>query len=375
VVKGDIQQLYARELAPLPKAPFTVGALSGEVESVSPPAAEQDDNSTRLTLPLGTGTAMQCFVYPKAMDPGAQLLSIVKAISKVDVRSVRPTDVVVVGEHAAIFAEVQYLAKTAGGTAAGEVKLMAYAHPITPMLCLHDEVGYNAAFKRIAVGLAATLKLEGHDVRIPEFVDIAVEQINGHPVGFARSSVVTGDDGNKVYIETSSSLVPRSAQDLMVEDETRMETLDKHGNLAKVVYAKSEGGEVSEDLTLSHVSGNEYRYEGTHLGKKASGTLKTKGPKGLRTDIDVRHAEGKLVAPDAKGGDMKIEEYHPDLDAGAPVEVLYHPLSKKDRTLTMTLGTAQVTITLDANGLSQKGEMPVGGATVTMERVFVRGSF
>jgi len=375
IIKGDVQAFYAREVPPLPKTPFTVGPVSGEVESAAPPQTEQDDRSTRLTLSLGTGTPMKCFVYPQPMDVGSQLLSIVKAMTNVDIRSVRPTDVVVIGEQVAVFVEVQYLAKTSGGAALGEVKLMAYGHPIWPLLCMHDEVGYNAAFKRVTSGLASSLKVTGRELRIPSFVDISVERVDGHPVGFSRSATVVDEQGNKLYLESSSSLVPRSGQDMMVEDTSRVETDDKQGRLARVVYAKSEGGEISENLTLEHRSANEYRYEGIHLGKKIAGVLKTKGPKGFATGTEVRRGLRKLVGLGGKDvAELRVEEYHPDLDVGSPIEVLYRPQSKKDRTVTMTLGSAQVTLTLDADGLAQKGEMPIGGVTLTMDRVLLRGS-
>jgi hypothetical protein len=374
LIKGDVQKLYARELPPLPKSAFNVGTVSGEVESASPPSAEQDEKSTRLTFSLGTGSPIQCFVYPKAMNVGAQLLAIIKAIDKVDVRAAHPTDVAVVGEHAAVFMEVDYLAKTSTGAAVGEVKLMAYDHPITPLVCLHDEVGYNAAFKRVTAGLASSLKIAGRQLRIPEFVDISIERIEGHAVGFSRSAVMVGDDGKKVYIESSSSLVPRSGTDMLVEDELRVEKLDREGRSAEVLYTTKEGGEVSEDLVLKHASGNEYHYEGLHLGKKVAGVLKTKGSKGFPPFLEVKRGMRKLLAQDDKNAEMHIEEYHPNLDANAPVEVVYKPLSKADRTVTMRLGATQVTLTLDADGLAEKGEMPVGSAHLTMERVLVRGS-
>jgi hypothetical protein len=374
VIKGDAQKLYERELPSLPKTPFNVGVVSGEVESASPPTTEQDEKSTRLTFSLGTGSAMQCFVYPKAVNAGALVLAIVKAIDNVDVRSVHPTDVVVVGEHAAVFVEVQYLAKTSAGAAVGEVKLMAYDHPITPLLCMHDEVGYNAAFRRVATGLASSLKVAGRKLRVPQFVDVSIERIDGHAVGFARSAVMVGEDGKKVYIESSSSLVPRSGTDMLVEDDTRVETLDKEGRVEELLYMKRDGGELSEDLSLKHASGNAYRYEGLHLGKKVAGVLKTKGPKGFPPALEVRRGMRKLVAKAGSIPELRVEEYHPNLDAEAPVEVVYKPLSNADRTVTMSLGATQVTLTLDSDGLAQKGEMPIGGAHLTMERVFVRGS-
>jgi hypothetical protein len=374
VVHGDIQKLYEREVPPLPKTNFKAGSVTGEVESASPPTSENDDKSTRLTFSLGTGASVQCFVYPKPIDVGTQLLAIVKAMTNVDVRAAHPTDVVVVGDQVAVFLEVQYLAKTAGGPAAGEVKLMAYDHPITPMLCLHDEVGYNAAFKRVTLGLAASLKIPGRELRIPKFVEIETESVDGHPTGFTRSAILAGDGGNTLYLEISSSLVPRSESDLMVEDTARTKTMDKQGRVVAMTYAKSEGGEVSDDVKLKLVGGREYRYEGTHQGKKVAGSLKTKEPKGFPTEAEIDHRLQKLLAPDGKEAEVRFEEYDPDFDASTPIEVVLKPISKKDRTVKMTVGPSEMTMKVGSDGRVERAEMPVGAVKVTIERVFVRGS-
>jgi hypothetical protein len=374
VVHGDVQKLYERELPPLPKTSFTAGSVTGEVESVSPPTSEHDENSTRLTFSLGTGSSVQCFVYPKPMDVGSQLLKIVSAITNVDVRMTRPTDVVVVGDQVAVFLEVQYLAKTEGGAAAGEVKLMAYDHPITPLLCLHDEVGYNAAFKRITVGLAASLKIPGRELRVPKFVEISTESVDGHPMGFTRDAILPADGGNTLYLETSSSLVPRSAHDLMVEDTARTKTIDKQGRVVAMTYAKSEGGEVAEDFKLTLVGANGYRYEGTHQGKKVSGSLKTKAPHGFLTDTEIDHRVQKLLAGGGKDTEVRFEEYEPDLDAASTVEVVLKPISKTDRKVTMKLGSNEITMTIGKDGRAERAEMPIGNTKLTVERVFVRGA-
>jgi hypothetical protein len=374
VVHGDIQKLYEREVPPLPKTNFTSGSVSGEVESASPPKTENDEKSSRLTFSMGTGASVQCFVYPKPIDIGTQLLSIVKAMTNVDVRAAHPTDVVVVGDQVAVFLEVQYLAKTDGGPAAGEVKLMAYDHPITPMLCLHDEVGYNAAFKRVTLGLAASLKIPGKELRIPKWVEIETESVDGHPTGFTRSALLPGEGGNTLYLEISSSLVPRSASDLMVEDTARTKTIDKQGHVVAMTFAKSEGGEVSDDVKLKLVGEHEYRYEGTHQGKKVSGALKTKAPHGFPTDADVDRRVQKLLSQEGKEAEVRFEEYHPDLDASTPVEVVLKPLSKKDRTVKMNVGSSEMTMTIGSDGRVEQGEMPIGSVKLTIKRVFVRGA-
>jgi hypothetical protein len=242
------------------------------------------------------------------LDVGGQLLSVVKAIEGVDVQLLRP-DVVLVGDQVAVFLEVQYLAKTPQGVAGGELKAMAYDHPTTPLLCLHDELGYNATFRRVTTAMAASLKREDMELKIPKFVEIYVESINGQPTGFTRSILLAGDKGASSFIETHAALVPRSQKDLFVEDSMSTTTIDASGRVTQVHYAGGAGGEASDNVTLKRIGPREYAYSGIHHGKKIAGKLKTKDPRGFPTEADTTRDTRKLFADKAAAPELHIEEY------------------------------------------------------------------
>jgi hypothetical protein len=373
-VPGDVQKLYARELAALPVTKVSAGKLTGEIESAGAPVVEQDDNSIRFTFALGTQSPIKCFVYPKPIPVGVQLLKLVRAIEGVDVRLVRPTDVVVIGDHAALYLEVQYLAKTGKGAALGELKLMAFGHATTPLVCLHDELGYNAAFKRITAGFASSLKLVGGELRIPTFIEISVESVNSHPIGFTRSVVLPNDKGGSREISTTTSLTPRSERDVATLDSTRVTTWDARGRVVEISYGSQQGEDVADDVTLKLVFGHEYSYEGTHLGKEVAGKIKTKNPRGFLSDVESARDVLKLLGDKGAAPELRTEEYHPDLDPTAPIETVMRLSSRKDRTVTVTLGKLQMTASVDDKGLMDKVEMPVGPVTVAISRALIRGS-
>jgi hypothetical protein len=373
VIAGDVRKLYARELAPLPVTKIHAGKLNGEVEGAGPPKIESDEHSTRITFSLGTGSDVRCFVYPRSMDVGAQLFGIVKAIEGVDVQLLRP-DVVLIGDRVAVFLEVQYLAKTPEGVAGGELKMMAYDHPTTPLFCMQEEVGYNATFRRVTTEMAASLRLEGTELKIPKFVEIYADSINDQPTGFTRSALLAADKGTFIYIETHVTVVPRSQKDLFVEDSLRTTSVDASGKVAEIRYAGSSGGEQTDNVTLKRIGAHEYSYSGTHRGKKIAGKLKTKDPRGFPTEADTTRDTLKLFADKAPVSELHVEEYHPDMDPTAPVEYVMRATSKADRKVSVTFGQVQLSGSVDAEGRMESAERSMGNATLNIRRVFTRGS-
>jgi hypothetical protein len=127
-------------------------------------------------------------------------------------------------------------------------------------------------------------------------------------------------------------------------------------------------------MTVKKVGLREYTYEGTHVGKKISGHFKTKNPSGLRTEAEEHAAIATLVASKPEAAELRFEKYMPDLDPTASMEEVYHLVSKADRKLSVSLGQNQMNVVVDDKGMLSKGEIAIGGATMTFDRVVLRGN-
>jgi hypothetical protein len=369
---GDLAKLDARELAPLAKKPVSDGPFSGAVESVSAPVVRHVGATRQIDVPIGAGIDIECFVYPKPIDAGGQLLALMKSLPKrIEVKLVAPTDVVVVGEYAVLFVEAAYRAKTPRGLVVGGLKLGVYPHPTTPMLCFHDEVGYHRTFERIVTGFAGSLAVAGAEPQTSRYVDIDVDRLGGNVVGLTRFELVDGDGGTRVAQSISTEFLPRSPSELTVTDSVRTEVWAKDGRVEKASYVEAESGEISEQIVLTSTGARRYAYDGLHQGKKISGALETKRPTGFLTADRACAARKKLLA---KGGELRIEDYEPGVDPTAPTETLYRRISGADRTISAELGNLRVVETLDAEGRTERTEMPMGPTKYTSDRVFVRGS-
>jgi hypothetical protein len=372
--KFDAEGAYARELQPLAKAPVQFEKLSGEAEAGGAPTVKDLGTSFEMTIPVGTESPLQCFVYKKEVDAGGTVLKVMREVGKsVDVRTFKVQDVSLIGDYPAVYLEAQYLAKTPKGQALGELKSMFYQHPVNPMLCMHDELGYNETFHRMTKGLAASLKIAGLQVAPTKLMEVYVDKIDGHPVGFSSHVVLPNKNGKRAAISRSTMFLPRSDKDLAIQDRASNEIWDPEGRLLEAVYADSDGGELSLAVTLKKVGPVEYAYKGKAGGKELAGKFKTKSKRGLATDKVL----ADLVAAEllsGKSNELTVEEYHASVNPEAALEVSYKTASKEKRQITTTIGDAQATLTSDEKGRLEKAEIPVGTTSITHERVFTRGA-
>jgi hypothetical protein len=370
----DPQAFYGRELQPLSKRAIKFENLSGEAEAAGDAKVEDKETSLQMTIPIGTEAPVQCFVYKKEVDTGATLLMVTReAAKKVDVRLFKVQEVSLLGDYPLVYLEAQYLAKTAKGQALGELKSMFYQHPVTPMLCLHDELGYNETFRRMTKELAASLKIADMQVNPPKFIEVFIEKVGGQPTGFSSHVALPDKNGKFAYLSRSTTFIPKSDADLVIRDRASTEVWDGEGRLVEAAYADSEAGQLSLSMSLKKTGPTEYSYKGKLESKQVSGKFKTKTKRGLATNKII---SGLLASEllSGKSNELKLEEYHASLKPEAPVEVSYKTESKEKRLIKMKVGEMEAMATSDDQGGLEKVEIPLGGVNVVEERVLVRGS-
>jgi hypothetical protein len=148
---------------------------------------------------------------------------------------------------------------------------------------------------------------------------------------------------------------------------------DADGRLLEAAYADSESGALRFNISLKKVGAVEYAYKGKRGDKSVAGKFKTKGKRGLATEKIVADLVAKELLA-GKSSELKTEEYHAGLNPEGPVEVSYKTASKENRLIKVKLGEMEAVTTSDDKGRAEKIEIPVGSASLTSERVLVRGS-
>jgi hypothetical protein len=339
--------------------------FTAEVEATAAPTLTRNEGSTRLDIPLGTGAVLACFVYERPLDAAGALLAVARAVRSgpgVTVRSMAPTEVTVVAGAPALFLRVDYEASVpASGTGTGQLKLMVSASPELPLLCAHDEPGYERTFRRITLGLATSLQVPGR-ARTPALVEeLHALKLNGKLAGFDWYAIRVPGRAES----TTSLLLPSADGTPRAEDATTTTLTDEQGGLTELRYARAEDSVLALQVTVRReASGMTYRYEGRQGTKPLKGTFTSK--RGLSTREDLAAAARKPPP----NQETVLDVYRPTEDLTAPVELTLRPAPEAGpRALTLTQGRTTAKAMVDAAGLVERLEVPRPEGTLTSERV------
>jgi hypothetical protein len=370
----DLKALAARELPPLTRQQVSApdGSFTAEVEAAAEPTFQEQEGVFVLSVPLGTRSPMTCFVYTEPLDAGGAIYRLVQLAGQhTALQLVRTTDVRLIGESPAVYAEAQYLVDTPQGKAAGLAKMMVHTHDQVPLVCTHDELGYSETFGRITRGLAGSIKSAAEPPRPARYTSFDVLRVQGHPVGFERRAMHDASGGSRLTEVETSLFFPRSPRELTVQDTVSTELADKDGRLVARDYARATNGELDIQMSLEQVQGREYRYEGKHQGKDVSGTFTA--PEELLSEPGAARVVREQLLP-GKKKELTIQIYSPSANpAGSIAQVL----RKEDgeREVSAEMGPLKVRLTVDALGLAQKVVVPLGNSgELVQERVSVSGT-
>ncbi|HYO71045.1 MAG TPA: hypothetical protein VEU33_33695 [Archangium sp.] len=372
--KIDVKALSARELAPLSKQKVSApdGSFTGEVEAAGAPTLQQGEGLLVLSVPLGTGSPLTCFVYSQPVDAGGAIYRLVEmAGQRTALQRVRTTDIRLIGESPAVYAEAQYLVDVPRGKAAGLAKMMVYAHDQVPLVCTHDEPGYSESFKRVTSGLAGSLESSGETPPAPRYFEFNVIRVQGHPVGFEKRVMRDAAGGGRLTEVESSLFFPRSPRELSVQDTASSELADKDGRLVARDYARASNGALDIQMALKQVQGREYHYEGTHLGKELHGDFTAPADLATEPGTARRVRERFLPGPDQE---LTLHYYMPAANPVAPVQQVLRKGAAGSRELTVEMGPLKATLTLDAQGMGEKLVTSLGGTEMVQERVRASGT-
>jgi hypothetical protein len=372
--QAALRQLLARELPALPPRPFrTASGLTGKVEAAGAPKVDVQDGAEALTVPLGTAEPISCAVFPNRLDAAAVVWRIAEATKeKVKLVSALPVDFLEVKGSALVLAQLAYQVDGAQGPLLGVMKLAVYVHPSRSLLCSHDEPGYAETFARIVKGLAGSLAGGAPDPRAGAiFAELSVVRIGPLPVGYAEHVVMRREGGGLVSEQYGAQLLPRGAADLVAVDSSQEEALDGKDLLERGTYVHVTNGDL--DLKMSVARGQDgrtYTYDGEKDGKALQGSFPTKA--GVSTDLWFARRFAR-AAPPVKG-ELRHEGYSAEANPVAAVPVVYRREPGAARRATMELGPITLTGDLDAHGLFETAEVPVGPSKLVVKRLWSRGA-
>ena len=193
------------------------------------------------------------------------------------------------------------------------------------------------------------------------------------PVGFDTVRFTKTEDGVRHIATVSTQLLPRSATELMAQDSATISDLDADGIISARRVVAVTNGELQLNILVTHKGGSLYTYAGTSSGKELSGTFKTKGARGLESDVRFcRAVKNELLTDEVK--QLEVEQYLPDLTPLAPTVFVVRRSASGPRVVELSTPQLKIVATVDENGDSEVTDLQLGTATLHSERKFVEGT-
>ncbi len=374
----DVSALAAREFNPLSKTELMdpSGKWKASVEAAGPVESAVSEGFTTFTIPLGTESPAACFVYDETIDAASAAQAYFKAASNsVNFKQIGITDVVLADETPVLLILGLYTIDRGGNSLMGSFKLAVFPHSNFSTVCTHDELGYQAAFRRVVLGLFKSYQRTDGKQTVPaDHVQIWAAKIGDQPIGFAKETITAGEAGKVTHLKTSSMLIPRSSSALLADDSASVVHSDRKGIVTKGVWFRSENAALSAELTLERIKKKKYAYSGKFKKKEVAGEFTTRSSKGLPSDVYTYRRIGELVKH-GKAETITVESYSPNGDPSTTIDVEYDlTVEGEIGNLTIRMGNLIMSAIADQNGGMEVIEMPMMGKTLVLQRILVRGS-
>ncbi|WP_437594225.1 hypothetical protein [Sorangium sp. So ce1000] len=367
----DIEEALAREAGELPAREIRAAGWSARAFGAGEAKIEQKEKLVAISIPIGTDSHVECFVYNTMLDSGEVIRNFIELLdpAKVEISRVLPWEVSVHRESPAVFVRALYLVPTAGGKAAGLLKIALHADRARPIACLHDEVGYVRTFERLAKGLFDSFESTSAAPK-PEYTDTVILRLGEVPVGFETNDLLKDEGGQRRWISRSATFLPREPKSLHIQDEASNVLIDPEGHIKEGVWIETSAGKANHRIELSQKKNFQYAYSGEVEGKKVQGTFTPASKAWLASPVATASTLARLLKK--KGSfDMTQQEYMPGVDPTKPTDVQY--LRDASGAVTVSMSTMRLVGSLAPDGRPESLELSAGPPKLTIQRAYVRG--
>jgi hypothetical protein len=369
----DLDALLAREADDLREVALSGQGFRARALAKGTPEVSGEDDFSKLVLPIGSEAPVHCFVYEDDPDPGSALSAIAESLSReLDLSRVVAGEVLVVREAPVATLTGYYTTDTPQGRAIGELKIAFHSRLGASSMCLHDELGYEKTFLRVARSVFESLDRETSLVT-PSYVEIAAAEVNGRPAGYERLLVLPAKDGERKLVATGLALLISEPNLLVTQDYAALTTVDASDRIVNARFTEAKNGKLSLEVELRRAGGKSYEFRGNRAGQAVSGRLSADDAEGLPSQLWTQRELARRLAG---GGafEFSIQQYRPSEDATALSRIGYvRRSSDPPGTVLVRTGKVEALSLLDARGREQRSEMNTQGFSVVMKSIYRRG--
>jgi hypothetical protein len=375
-----LKEARTREAAPQKERPIAAkGAFEGKVAAEVQMAPRRDGETWVFGLGIGSDAPIECYVHGSDLDLASSLVafsqSTFEAISehfgKVELTRIEGVDAGALAGGP--FLAVDWLYRVGDGAQArvGQVKHLAVSKHGRTLYCQHNELGYEATFRRVVEGLARSLAYKKAPAK-PYYEEISVFSVHDLRVGVQHVALARDEEGDTRIDLRTYTLVPVEEATFQASDSYDVEFVRKDGTLINQAHIESVNGELATHLKL----------DPTEEGWKVSGTFQTKP---LEAQLDGQPlgswlgdvlAVRRAIAKKGVGGEVVLVRWVPDADPTRVVEghvaILEHVASDRFRT-SMRMAEIEAEVVTDRSGSAASGSIDMGHLQMRFERVFAHG--
>ena len=253
--------------------------FAATVDSSAAPSFGATEGVERLVIPIGTDAPISCIIRHDAPPPAELLYGVIANVQSAMKKSqIAQLDVGLVGRVPYLLAEVDYVVEQNGVPSLGAFKAAAFERDDGTLLCVHEELGYRATFRRVSEQFARTLvRKDLEPVPVPLEYTVSIAHIGKQAVGYMLERHLVRDDGAHLETESSSMLLPRAPSNLTSIASGRVTTSDKSGVILGAKSTSSRDAETVRELTLEKKAGK-YHVEGASAGKPVKTDFTPKRP-------------------------------------------------------------------------------------------------
>jgi hypothetical protein len=342
---------------------------------------EKAEGSYSIEVDIGTTTPVLCEIIPDGFDLANMLRATLErhltnfeqAPQKIEMRQNERIDSGAYGRAPWLSARWLFLVNDGQQKNVGQYQHAVFSKDGHGGVCQHDDIGYVKTFETVVKALAETLEFPGGTA--PSYYsEIATVSLGGSRVGVSSVTLRRDADGDTVSIVQSAMLLPTGPGQVSSQDTFHQEFQRPDGSLINAIMAVSGNGELGIDVALKTVEGA-WTVSGTIQGKEI--TQKLAAGEEPSTSVQQARELRTILASDKAVGTTHETKMWVSAD---PTRLTKTTTKITSKIGPMYLASAQVgpmkvDLTLDSSGMVTAAKIPMGPQVVTIDRVYVNGSF
>lgn len=375
----------AAESAPVPTVDIRSpdGELTARVPAKLAGPISRDEDEYLMQFDVGPDVTVDCELLFEGFDSGGLLRQaakitfddVSKMIGKVDNTAVEAVDAGAWGPYPYLRANWLYRVAMEGGARVGGLKQVAVDLHEHGLYCAVVDLGYEQTLLAIARSLADTLRLKGAAPTLPKYLDISTTSVGSNRVGWSTNEISVDAEGDLRYASRSTLLVPAAQGGASATDTVQVEWTDPKGAMLNAAQFAVNNGSTEADLKLDPEGDDGWKVSGTFRSKPLATPIAGGPPQS--NYAEVRKLRAAMARPDAVGYQASSPVWT-SLDPTRFIEMGYRITERlPDGTFRVeeTIGPVTATMVLDpATGFPVKTTIPIGPTTMTIERVYHRGT-